>query len=267
MALCPHCQNALPEATVRYCPHCGSDLAPTGVVFTPPPIPAGASASAGGEPGGVPWEGRGRLGILDALFETTREVLASPAWFFRRMPKSGGIGAPLGYAVLVGWVGLVAASFYQAILHSVGGPSWPFFVERPEWAGAIAVIEGWLGFVVQAIFAPVFITIGVFIGAGIFHLMLLLLGAARRDFEATFRVTSYAQATAVLLLIPFCGQLVATVWAIVLYVIGLAEVHETSRGRAAAAVLLPLLLICCCCGAFLAVLLAGGLAAFLSQLG
>jgi hypothetical protein len=100
--------------------------------------------------------------------------------------------------------------------------------------------------------------------AAILHLMLLLLGGARRGFEATFRVASFSQATSLFFLLPFCGQLVGFVWCLVLYVLGLAEAHQIGHGKAAAAVLLPLVLLCCCC-AGLAVLFAGAIAGVLGQ--
>jgi hypothetical protein len=46
--------------------------------------------------------------------ETTRQVLTRPSAFFRTMPVTGGLGSPLLYGVLLGWIGL-AAAFYQAI--------------------------------------------------------------------------------------------------------------------------------------------------------
>jgi hypothetical protein len=104
-----------------------------------------------------------------------------------------------------------------------------------------------------------FVVIGVFVAAGVLHLMLLLLGGARRDFEATFRVVSFSQATSVLFLVPFCGQLVGGIWCLVLYVLGLAEAHRIGHGKALAAVLLPILALCCCC-AGLGFLFAGAIA-------
>jgi hypothetical protein len=72
-------------------------------------------------------------------------------------------------------------------------------------------------------------------------------------------VVSFSQATSILFLVPFCGQLVGGVWCLVLYVLGLAEAHQIGHGKAAAAVLLPILLVCCCCAA-LAFLFAGAIA-------
>ena len=66
------------------------------------------------------------------------------------------------------------------------------------------------------------------------------------------------------MLVPFCGSLIAWVWSVALYIIGLAEAHEIGNGKAAAAVLLPLLLVCCCCGLLFA-LFASSIAALASQ--
>jgi hypothetical protein len=92
--------------------------------------------------------------------------------------------------------------------------------------------------------------------------MLLLLGGARRDFEATFRVVGFSQATSLVFLLPFCGQFIGIVWSLVLCVLGLAEAHRIGHGKAAAAVLLPLVLVCCCCAGLL-FLFAGVIAAAL----
>jgi hypothetical protein len=95
--------------------------------------------------------------------------------------------------------------------------------------------------------------------------MLLILGGAERDFETTFAVVGYAQAPAVLGIVPFCGSFVAGIWSLVLYVVGLAEAHGIGRGKAAAAVLLPLVLVCCCCG-LLGLLFASSIAALATQM-
>jgi hypothetical protein len=289
MTLCPVCRNAVDESASGYCPNCGATLGPAGAnprpgdaegppplpldqAPAPPPLASAPSSPAAGPPDGpggagggrgrIPWDERDRLGLLTALVETTREVLGSPTRFFGAMPVTGGIGSPLLYAVIVGWIGLVAAALYQAVFRSIVGPSFGALGGRPELTAALGFAESWGGFIVQAVLGGLFVVIGVLFAAGVLHLMLLLLGGARRDFEATFRVVSFAQATSVVFLLPFCGQLVGGIWALVLYVIGLAQAHGISNGKAAAAVLLPILLLCCCCAGIMA-LFAGALASVL----
>jgi hypothetical protein len=288
MALCPHCRNALPESATGHCPNCGGDI--TAVASSPPPVPpAGAeppplappagggggsslppeppsSGSGGRPPGGeVPWEERDRIGLGNALVETTKRVLGHPVPLFRALSRPSGIGSPLLYAVIVGWIGVAAATFYSALFQSLVGSSLAGLgSERPELAAALGFAQGWGGFLFQLVFAPLGLAIGLFVAAGVFHLMLLLLGGAQRDFETSFAVVGYAQGPAIVMLIPFCGSLVAWIWTLVLYVVGLSEAHGISRGKAAAAVLLPLVLVCCCC-ALLGFLFASSLAALVSQ--
>jgi len=269
MALCPHCHHTLKDPAASSCPNCGGDPRSA----APPLLPALDAPSAAAPPGppparpgrGIPWDERDRAGFFAALVDTTRQVLAMPGSFFRAMPVTGGLGSPLLYAVVIGWVGLVASAFYQAIFRSVVGSSFGAFADRPEVAAALAWVESWAGFLAQVVFGGIFVVIGLFVAAGILHLMLLVLGGARRDFEATFRVVSFAQATSILFLLPFCGQLVGGVWCLVLYVLGLAEVHQIGHGKALAAVLLPLVLLCCCCAALGAVF-AGAIAGVVGQL-
>ncbi|PYQ12633.1 MAG: hypothetical protein DMF80_16890 [Acidobacteria bacterium] len=91
------------------------------------------------------------------------------------------------------------------------------------------------------------------------------LGGAPRGFEATFRVACYAEAAALIRLVPLCGSLLSTAWFLFLAIVGLSEAHGISKGRAAAAVLLPLILVCCCCAAGI-LLVLGGFASALGNL-
>lgn len=271
MALCPHCQNNLPENATGQCPNCGGDLGaaapppqppappptpPVPPAAAPPPSPPGPPGGGGVPPAGgaprrprpgIPWDDRDRIGIATALIETTKQILGAPNEFFRVMPTSGGLGSPLLYAVIIGWIGVAASAFYQALFNSVVGSGMAALGESPEIAQAFNFAQSWGGFIFQLIFGGVLIAIGVFITSGIIHVMLLILGGAGRDFEATFRVVSFAEAPYILGLLPFCGQLIALVWWIVICIIGLVHAQRITGGKAAAAVLLPIVFICCCC--------------------
>jgi hypothetical protein len=258
MPSCPNCGRTLPNEGDRFCPFCGAVVpAPSAVPRAAvPSLPPGSAS----EPSrGTPWERRAEIGAISALLETTKEVLLAPTSFFRSMPVSGGIGAPLGYAVILGYLGVVFQAIYQAVFRVVMGTTLSRFETSGELRRLLPWLEGGAGFVIQLVFGPVFVVLGLFIGAGIYHLMLLILGGARRDFEATFRVAAYSQAISVFLILPVCGSFIGFVWWLVVMVIGLSEAHGIGRGRAFAAVILPLLLVCCCCGGIIG-LIAGGAA-------
>jgi len=189
---------------------------------------------------GFPWEERAQRGFLNALIETVRLVLLEPSKTFATMPPVGGLGAPLFFFVLCTTVGGVASLGYQMALNAVnpsaGTP------EQQALANALAstaVLGGTI------MFLPFFFAAIAFVSAALTHLALMIVGGAKKSFEATFRVTCYAGgSTSVLNLLPVCGALAAWVWNIVVMVLGLSEVHGISKGRALAAVFLPTL-VCC----------------------
>jgi hypothetical protein len=247
MTNCPRCQATLPDPPERFCPSCGADLE-----LAPPPLPPAVPETTGWAPGpgareGTPWERREQIGFAAALIETTQQVLTAPTAFFRSMPLTGGVGGPLVYALIIGYAGLVVSAIYDFVLESVMGSSFTRFGGGNEaMAGVLPYMAGAMGLGMKLIIGPFLLAAGLFIISGVVHLGLMGLGGAARGFEATFRVTCYSEAAALLNIIPVCGGLVAPVIMIVLMIIGVSEAHGTTRARAAAAVLLPVVLCCCC---------------------
>lgn len=191
---------------------------------------------------GPAWEHREEKGALSALFETVRAVLLEPSATFATMRQTGGLGTPLLFFLILGMVAYLAGMFYQVAWYSLGLTG-----TTKEENEAIALVLGSaMGVAAMIVAGPLIVTAGAFLSAGITHLFLMIVGGAKKPFEATFRVICYAAgATAVLQLLPVCGAWIASVWILVAEIIGLSEVHGIGRGRAAAAVLLPLVL---CCG-------------------
>ena len=276
MTQCPNCGSDLPESADRFCPNCGADL---GAAAPPPPPPPpyaespiertmprpSAWAPAGGAREGTPWERRATIGFASGLIETTQQVLTAPAAFFRSMPTEGGIGSPLLYALILGYAGIVVTAIYEFVMTAVIGTSFGSFeglggAENEVFARMLPALQGGIGLGFKLFLGPVFLVLFLFLIAGIMHLGLMLVGGASRGFEATFRVLCYSEATAVIQVIPICGQLIGSVYMLVVLTIGLAEAHGTTRGKALVAVLLPLFVCCCCIAApivFFVMTLAG----------
>jgi hypothetical protein len=115
------------------------------------------------------------------------------------------------------------------------------------------------GFAFSLVFVPVVSVIGLFVGAGLLHLMLVLVASTKHTFETTFRVVTYTLgSTSLLNIIPFFGGILGSIWALVALVLGTHKAHEVSQAHAAIAVLLPAVI---CCG--IGVLFAGSMLALL----
>ena len=232
------------------------DIPAAGAAVPPPPqAPSPGSIpafTAAGARSGLPWDDRQQKGFFTAFIETLQMVLTRPMEAFTVMKREGGFGEPLIYAVVGGSVGAIVAFLFSLLFHSFG-----MLTDQRNPLGAMAGMGiGSIGFI---ILIPLFIVIGLFIGAGIIHLCLMIVGGANQPFETTFRVLAFTQgSTGVLQLIPVCGGLIAAVWGIVVNCIGLARAHETDTGRAVLAVFLALVV---CCGLSLVLLfMIGGLA-------
>ena len=212
---------------------------PTGPEWTPPPPPGPPALAA------LPWEQPGYPAI-EGLYETAKLFLLRPSEAFARMSVAGDLGRPLIFAVVLGWLGIIAAQVYQLLIPGMPWRYFPGMDRGMDFAVPIAVT------IATMVLAPVFILLGVFIWSAILHLFLMIAGGANSGFAATVRVVCYAGTTQVLQIVPLCGGVLTFLWSIALEIVGLAIAHRTTQGRAALAVLLPLAL-CCACAAVIAV--------------
>ena len=202
------------------------------------------SEKAGGRPMGGPERGPaggpggGEFNLQDPInsfISTVRALVLDPVGFFRGMARWGGFVNPLIFAVICALISALLSGIINLILS-------PLFAGPGDTGEALT--EGAVGFVGSLIFTPIFVLIVLFIGAAITHLLVaLLVRPQNAGFEATFRVGAYIQALGLISWIPIIGWLVALVWGIVLYILGLREVHVTTTGRAALIALIPIAVI------------------------
>jgi hypothetical protein len=182
-----------------------------------------------------PWEKRSDLGLWQGIYKTFKAVLFSPEEIFRTMTYKGGIKEPLAFGLLLGSIGSMFGFFWQFLMMS----------------GSLLAIdhEVMSHFTMSLIFfgiiiiSPLFVTITIFLASAILHLLLLVVKGGKNGFEATFRVVSYSQATQIWGLIPFVGGLIGGLWILIVQIIGLREIHETSYLRVILALLIPLALV------------------------
>jgi hypothetical protein len=220
-------------------------------VVTTPPAAAPITATPSSR-GGLPWENRQGQAFIGPFVETLQMVLGRPAEAFTVMKTEGGFGEPLIYALIGGIAGGLVS-----FLFSLGFRSFGSFAGGDNGMNALAGLGiTSIGFV---ILLPLLLVLGLFIGAAIVHLCLMLVGGARKPFETTFRVLAFSHgSTGPLQMIPMCGGPIAVIWALIVNCIGIARAHEIDTGRAVLAVLLPFLV---CCAGFFLLLFLGGLGA------
>ena len=188
------------------------------------------------------------------------EIPFRPTKTFADMKTEGGLGAPIIYAIILGVIGSIIGLIWQGVFGNIFSLIGRTGVEGFATFTAFSAIR----FIITAILTPLLVAVGLFIGSGICHLCLMIVGGANKSFEATFRVFAYTTGSVALMqLVPICGALVAGIWGLVCEIIGLSEAHETTTGKAVLAVLLPVIV---CCGLAVVLAIAGvGLGLLLSR--
>ncbi|MHB8843448.1 MAG: YIP1 family protein [Nitrospirota bacterium] len=242
---CPHCGKEISEGEA-FCRFCGGATAVQAAVAPG----TGRSKTA--------WEDERTQWTFGGLLTTLKGSLFNPSEFFRTMTVTGGLTGPMLYAMIVGMAGIMMFYFWQIALHD----TYPAGLSS-RFPGA-TMFSG-VGMGVLAVVTPFAIIAGLFLGAGMLHLLLLMVRGSKNGFEATFRVVAYAYGSNIFMAVPFCGGFIAALWNIVVVIIGLKEAHGTSGGKAAFAVLFPVLL-CCAVAVLFSILVLGTVAASLSTM-
>lgn len=186
------------------------------------------------------WERRAELGVFAAISETVKSILSMPAAAFQRMSTEGGLKGPLSFYAILGiataWINL----FYSAAIATMNPE-----MALGEYAKSLTTAQIQVLYVGMFCIMPIIVLIGPFIWAGLFHVFLMMLGGAKKSFEATFRIVCYGTgAVTVFQLIPICGSSIYLVWLVVTLVIGLKEVHGTDYTRSILTVILPVFFFC-----------------------
>ena len=171
---------------------------------------------------------------INSFIDIVRRVVLQPVGFFARLPRSGNLVNPLVFALIC----IEISAILGGLLGLVG----------------VGANRGLGNFIGSIIAAPIVGAIGLFIGAGILHLLVrLVVGAGNSGFEATFRVASYAAVVDLVSWIPAIGWLLG-LYGVYLAVVGMREMHQTTTGKAVLVVLIPV-------GVILLLVLIGLLAA------
>lgn len=171
---------------------------------------------------------------LTAFLATLGRVLWQPRRFFDHLPSTGGLGEPLGFALLVGTTGLLSSFFWQLVMDGGFSETIPAGLSRH--LGAFMsdpkVIVG------VFLLAPLLVALGQFFLSVCLMWAVRLTGPGDATFEGVFRIAAYAQAPVVAGLIPWGGTFIAGAWNLILIIIGLSRTYGFSTFKALFALVL-----------------------------
>jgi len=157
---------------------------------------------------------------ISSFTEVVWRVVTKPAEFFSAIPRRGNFLAPLIFALICIEISTIVAG----LLRFTG-------LTKPGYRSG--------EFIGELILDPVIGAIGLFVLAGIAHLLVMLFSrSVNSGFESTFKVVSYSSVVNLITWIPFVGWLLA-LYGLYLVVVGIREIHVTTTGKAALVILTP----------------------------
>jgi len=181
----------------------------------------------------VPWETDLSERPAEAAWETWRRSLFEPVRFFRGADPRGPLGFAIGYAVVFALIGATFTLGWRLVAAAAG----------MQWGASGGPLGPVAGAMLEFFLTPFVTVLGLFLWAGLVHLVLMILQGSGGGFRATLRAHAYSAGPAVFNVVPFLGTLVAAIWSVVIAVIGLREMHRIETWRAVMAILLPIAVI------------------------
>ena len=168
--------------------------------------------------------------------EKTKGFLLNPTESFKQV-KEEDMGAALKYFV-IWW--LIYSALFAIIMGAIGGMVASLIPMQNipllgAGTGLIAAVSTFMMFLIGGI-------IGIFIGAGIIHIGVLIVGG-KKGYGQTLKALVYGGTPSYVLgWIPVVGM-IAGIWALIVEILGIKELHEVSTGRAIIAVIIPIVII------------------------
>lgn len=199
----------------------------------------GATTDAASDPDGQtdipsvlpPFEDLDNYGFFPGISQSIKRAMLAPKLFFEIMPLKG-MARPLIFALLLFEFYLVLSLFWNV----TGLP--PFSELIPGTTLLNSDVDAGSGDpVFLFMLLPLMFVLNLFLSTALLHGVLMLLRAAPRGFEATFRASAYSYAALILSVLPY-GYLAGWFWSLFISVIGCAAIHRTQTWRVALAFVL-----------------------------
>lgn len=187
----------------------------------------------------VPFENLKKYGVVEGFFLTLFRITFTPRKFFGNMPQTG-VVRPLLFCILSSLLPfiLIPLGFYiqfcifNLVISFAKVDFTPLFfiLDLIPSLSSLTITSLTLFIVI-----PASLTIVVVVSSMVNHLFLILTGAARNSYEATFRATTYATSPFFLWFFNPFVFLLGLLWSTFLIIIALKETHNTSYYRIFAA--------------------------------
>ncbi len=175
------------------------------------------------------WEHRDGS-LFENFFKLIGSIFSAPSAIFKRVRNSSSLSSAIFFYVLIILMTTPAQMVMQAIMDSSQMES------TTDYFVLFGVVP--VAVILISLFSLPF-------SIAWKYFLVLITGARKASFKQTFVSLTYAQAPAILMLlpIPFVMPLIVTVWSFVLEVFALAEINKTSRMRMFLTLFIPAVIL------------------------
>lgn len=150
-----------------------------------------------------------------STIKTMRELIFTPAEFFRKMPRSGGFVDPVIF--------VASMSFVTGVINLI---LWTM-----DKGFATSLSNAFVGIVIM----PVFSVIASFISAAVLFIIWKVMGSSE-SYETAYRCGAYAMAITPVIIIldvvPYIGSVIGFIWMAYIFVTASIEVHGIRKKMA-----------------------------------
>jgi hypothetical protein len=178
---------------------------------------------------------RSKEGFWKAFSRTWTKIIFSPHNFFASIYTEKSLKEPLLFAISCS----ILAVLFGGLIGFLGRNFILCFTPQARFIFKFPILLGTYFIVVVA--TPLWVTFLAFSSAAFLHLMVLIF-RGKGNFRATFGVIAYSNATSLFSVIPIAGTIFASLYRVVLIILGLKYVHKISMLKSVLITLLPMLL-------------------------
>jgi len=170
--------------------------------------------------------------------ELIKGFLLSPVDTFQKVRKAD-LGDALKYFLILVVINTVLSVIISLVALS---SMWAAYSSIFEGLGIALPAAAGFGIIVFAILMIFVTLLALFIGAAWLHLWVYILGG-RKGYTQTLKAIAYGDTPSLLLgWIPIIG-IIGGIWSLILWILGIRELHEISTGRAALALILAIVVL------------------------
>ncbi|WP_321404628.1 zinc-ribbon domain-containing protein [Maridesulfovibrio sp.] len=189
----------------------------------------------------VPFENLEKYGFFPGFFLTIKQVILSPANFFKDMPLKGFL-MPLFFFILLAEFQEICNFIWAmtGVDSSMGSDVGRIMNDSMI---ADSLKDGTGPALLSLLLYPLMLAGISFPLIGVTHILLMIFGAGEKGFQATFRATAYSYAPIILCVIPVVGDMIGALISMAISIIAYKNIHNTTYMRVVLSMVMPIVLL------------------------